>query len=655
MTAAYDSPNAGAYVYYTAKFTLTNPNYVFASSYNDANYQKVSDTEAIYQARGGIEQAEFPENDQRGKIEIINDRKATYTLENISSYLPTLPNGQSWGEVKFGYVDYENGEGCSIPFYSATVENGTLIFNALRDHNAKTECKLGYLKIKVSTDNYEDGFVYVDVYAKNKPEAKVTVTILRDMIYGESLDEFDGYTVTAVDKVSGAEVEGTFHWQDSTIIPTAGKFTAVWHFDPKDDDTYKKTDGSVTITVQKATPEIKVTPVTEAGKTLADVVVSVTHRGEEVEGTLRWQTDTESNLPADTVISANTTYYCTFIPADTANYESVSAETVLYAVSTPATRFNVTAPETVTGGSVSVPEEKVREGSTVTITVTPEAGYVIDKVTVKTKWSVVEVTDNGDGSFSFTQPAGSVTVTPTFKKVDETPANPDNKDDNTENGNNNGNTGDNGNNGGSTGLPVIPVTPTNPTTPTEKREWKDNFSDVTGENWFYEAVKYVYESGLMNGRTETSFMPEATATREQFISVLWRMAGSPAATVTATFTDLLEGEYYIPAISWAVEKGIANGYDDGRFGVGDPITREQLATMLYRYEKSIGGGFVGAWAYQMKFTDVENVSEWAWEAICWCNMKKIVNGRDDGSLDPQGYANRAEMAKIFTAYQQLER
>lgn len=617
MTAASDSPNAGVNVYYTATFTLTNPNYVFDSSYNGTNYQKVSDTEANYQTRGGIEQAEFPENDKRGEITIINDREATYTLENISSYLPTLPNGCNWGEVKFGYVDYENGEDCLLPFESATVENGTLIFNALRDYDAKTECKLGYLKIKVLTDNYEDGFVYVDVYAENKPEAKVTVTILRDMIYGESLGKFDGYTVTAVDKVSGAEVEGTFHWQVSTIVPTAGKFTAVWHFDPKDDYTYKRTDGSETITVQKATPDIKVTPVTEAGKTLADVVVSVTHRGGEVEGTLRWQTDTESNLPADTVISANTTYYCVFIPADTANYESVSAETVLYAVSTPATRFNVTTPETVTGGSVSVPTEKVKEGSTVTITVTPEAGYVIDKVTVKTKWSVVEVTDNGDGSFSFTQPAGSVTVTPTFKKVDETPE--------------------------------------TPTTPTEKREWKDNFSDVTSENWFYEAVKYVYESGLMNGRTETSFMPEATATREQFISVLWRMAGSPAATVTATFTDLLEGEYYIPAISWAVEKGIANGYDDGRFGVGDPITREQLATMLYRYEKSIGGGFVGAWAYQMKFTDVANVSEWAWEAICWCNMKKIVNGRDDGSLDPQGYANRAEMAKIFTAYQQLER
>lgn len=268
--------------------------------------------------------------------------------------------------------------------------------------------------------------------------------------------------------------------------------------------------------------------------------------------------------------------------------------------------YDITVKQPEAGGSVSLSHQRAKEGTEITVTVTPDKGYEVESVTAKTKWSVVSVTENEDGTYRFTQPAGSVTVTVTFAEQEQK-------------------------------QPEL----------TEKREWTASFSDVTEENWYYEAVKFAYVYGLMEGRDEATFDPAGAASREQFVTVLWRLAGSPAVEGTVEFTDVNLAEYYAPAVLWAVENKIVNGYDDGRFGVGDEITREQLAVMLYRYVQSQGGGFTGAWAFRLNFSDIGEISEWAWEAMCWCNMKGIIKGREDGTLDPQGTANRAEMAQIL--------
>lgn len=288
------------------------------------------------------------------------------------------------------------------------------------------------------------------------------------------------------------------------------------------------------------------------------------------------------------------------------------------------------------GGTAELSARSAKEGTSIVIRTTPNEGYEVESVFARTRWGEVSVTDNGDGSYCFTQPASAVTVNVTFKKSVEAPVTPDNKD---ENG---GNMGDNAdNNGGNNNLPVTPEAPDN------KQEWTNPFTDVTEENWYYEAVKFAYVYGLMEGRDEATFDPAGAASREQFVTVLWRLAGSPAVEGTVEFTDVNLEEYYAPAVLWAVENKIVNGYDDGRFGVGDEITREQLAVMLYRYVQSQGGGFTGAWAFRLNFSDIGEISEWAWEAMCWCNMKGIIKGREDGTLDPQGTANRAEMAQIL--------
>lgn len=267
---------------------------------------------------------------------------------------------------------------------------------------------------------------------------------------------------------------------------------------------------------------------------------------------------------------------------------SISAPTT-YAV-------NVNA---ATNGTVAADKKTAAKGTTVTITATPSAGYVVDAVKVVDKDGKDVAVTGKDGKYVFTMPGSAVTVTGTFKA--ETPA------------------------------PVaLP------------------FTDVKSGNWFYDAVKYAYAQGLMTGTSATTFAPNGTMNRAMIVTVLYRLEKSPAVTGASKFTDVPAGQWYSDAVAWAAANKIVNGYDETTFGPMNAVTREQMAAILFRYEQVKGLENVTLEENLNRFPDQNKISAYAIPALQWAVGQKIINGNADGTLDPTGTATRAQVAQIFT-------
>ena len=172
------------------------------------------------------------------------------------------------------------------------------------------------------------------------------------------------------------------------------------------------------------------------------------------------------------------------------------------------------------------------------------------------------------------------------------------------------------------------------------------FTDVSEKDWFYGDVMFVYENGLMLGTSKTLFSPHGTATRGMMATILWRMEGSPAPKGKNSFTDVEAGKWYADAITWTAENGIFAGYGKDKFGPDDPITREQLAAIFYRY-----AGYKG---YDLtvkgnldKFKDADKITDYAKTAMQWAVGNGLVKGKSSNLLDPQGTATRAEIAAML--------
>ncbi len=174
------------------------------------------------------------------------------------------------------------------------------------------------------------------------------------------------------------------------------------------------------------------------------------------------------------------------------------------------------------------------------------------------------------------------------------------------------------------------------------------FTDVKSSDWYCEAVDYVVKNGLMSGTTKTTFTPEGIASRGMLVSILHRMEGSPAASGSA-FSDVDKSKYYAPAVAWASANGIASGYEDGRFLPENPVTREQLAVILYKYTQHQGrststtGSLTG-------FTDASGVSAYAADAMRWAVGKGLITGTNGNQLSPKGTATRGQLALILQRY-----
>ena len=173
------------------------------------------------------------------------------------------------------------------------------------------------------------------------------------------------------------------------------------------------------------------------------------------------------------------------------------------------------------------------------------------------------------------------------------------------------------------------------------------FTDVLPSDWFYNDVVYVYENGLMNGMTATTFGPYGNTTRGQIVTILWRLEGQPAVVGACPFTDVAAGSYYEQAITWAAANGIVTGYDATTFGPDDQITREQMAAILYRYAQGKQLASPALIDHLAAFTDAGNVSAYAVEAMNWAVSQGLINGMGDGTVAPQGQAIRAQAAAIL--------
>ena len=255
---------------------------------------------------------------------------------------------------------------------------------------------------------------------------------------------------------------------------------------------------------------------------------------------------------------------------------------------------------TAANGTVSVSPRNASKGATVTITVTPNEGYVLGTLTATdANGDTISLTNAGNGKYTFTMPSSKVTISATF--VAE----------------------------GSQGTQMP-------------------FTDVASGEWYYEAVQYVYDNELMNGMSATTFEPNSTTTRGMIVTMLYRLENEPAAA-SAGFTDVAAGQWYTDAVNWAATNNIVNGYGDSQFGPTDTITREQMAAILYRYAQYKGYD-VTASANLSAYTDAANISSYAVSAMQWDVGEGLINGVTNTTLVPGGSATRAQVAAILMRF-----
>ena len=252
--------------------------------------------------------------------------------------------------------------------------------------------------------------------------------------------------------------------------------------------------------------------------------------------------------------------------------------------------------EATQGGTVTADPTAAKAGATVTLTPVPDRGYQVGSVAVTDRFGeAVAVTENADGTYTFTMPNGQVTVTVTFAEAP---------------------------------LP---------------------FPDVAEGDWFYDAVRYAYETGLMDGVGDNLFAPNSETTRAQLVTILYRLEGEPEVSGTSGFTDVEADTWYTDAVAWAAANGIVNGVSETEFAPGKDITREQLATILFRYAEAKGYD-VSARADLSAYPGADQIQSYAAESVAWAVAEGLIQGFEDNTLRPAGNATRAQIATILMRF-----
>ena len=255
-------------------------------------------------------------------------------------------------------------------------------------------------------------------------------------------------------------------------------------------------------------------------------------------------------------------------------------------------------------GDVTVTPARAAKGDTVTITVTPDEGYQVEEVSITDRsGNPVEVTAGSGNQYTFTMPASPVEIQVTLAPVEEEPA---------------------------------PV-------------GEEPFTDVDEGDWYYDAVQYVYEKGLMNGTAADEFAPNATTTRAMVVTILYRLEGEPSGGGETPFTDLKAGQYYLDAVAWANANGIVNGTTATTFDPDGAITRQQMAAILYRYA-AYKGYDVSVSADLSSYPDAGAIQTYAQDAMAWANGSELILGFEDHTLQPVGNSTRAQVATLLMRF-----
>lgn len=514
-----------------------------------------------------------------------------YTDASEHTYTPDwsgLPNGQTWSY------------GCEssstlLTKKDVSAESGKLTY-AISGGKAGD---IVTITLKASCNNYEDFTITLNITLTEKDDqAALKLTGGTTVVYGQTLQLGTSggsgsgavtYTITDVDGQATIDADGK-------LTPVKVGTVKVKATKAADANYNAITSAEEEITITKATPtgEPKYTEITTSGKTLADAALTLD--GSTLKpntGTLEWVNDKGNALPGDTKVEANTSYKWRFTPAD-ANYTTLTGSIELYHKSSSGgggwyyTYHTIKATAGANGSISPSGWTSVREGWDQTFTITPDKGYAVAKVLVDGK-SVGTVT-----SYTFKNVTKDHTIEAVFMKSNGNPQTgvfvdvPEDSyyeeavDWAVENGITNGVSSDRFDPDGlCTRAQIVTLLWRAAGSPVPKSTGH-NFTDVKAGSYYEQAVLWAVENGITVGTSSTTFSPDATCTRAQAVTFLYRASDSPAVSGSAAFSDVATDAYYADAVAWAEKKGITTGIGGGLFGSNNDCTRAQIVTFLWR-------------------------------------------------------------------------
>lgn len=469
------------------------------------------------------------------------------------------------------------------------------------DNVEKIEVR-AYLEVKPTAYNADKAYT-LDI----TPKYDVVVVGTKDGATAEKVVETNTLNVTKATRVSvqlptgfvsdtntKLYVQHKGHEYDAAVTANNGVYTA----------NFTNPHGFSPFTISK-TPQTVATIGTDKYTSFADAVSAVPANGTiEITGGTSPYTGTanktftvKNSTSADITVNGQTikptkSYTFKYTHSSGSSSGGSSSGKTTYKVTTSA----------VNNGGVNASPSSAEKGATITITLSPDKGYKLDKLTVTDgSGKTVSTVKKSDTVYTFTMPASAVKVGVSYVKATETPS-------------------------------------------------ETKFNDVSANDWFASAVDYVTGKGMMNGTADNTFSPKANTTRGMVVTVLYRLENQPS-TSAASFTDVASGAYYANAVAWANANGIVSGYGSGKFGPNDKVTREQLAAILYRYAQYKKYDVsVGEDTNILSYDDAQSISSYAIPAIQWACGAGVVTGKSGSKLDPKGNATRAEVAAMLMRF-----
>ena len=672
ISGHYDAADAGDNLGADITITLTEGgNYTF----KDAKTGEDSPT-ATLRGIGTITPATVSTEAKPYDLYVVNNLEREYLIDS-AKLLPKLESPKKYGEVAYA-LDANMLESAYYAVGTATIENGRLIL-PIRAVETKETGSIGSVKVKVSTTNYHDFTLTVNVNATNKivPTGEPTLST-KTLTYGQTLSAIK---LSGTMKDGDKTVPGMFAWVDGTVKPSAGSYEAAWKFTPTDGDTYAESDGTVTITVNKAKPTgaPTYTRITAANKTLKDAALKPNTSWPT--GTIQWVDKDGKELENTTEVKANTAYKWIFTPGAefAANYTTAEGTVILYSVSTGGGGGGSSSDrDTSDSGTVKTETTKNNDGS-VTKTETKKDGTVVETTTGKDGSTTKTETKKDGSSVTENKAADGSTGTVKTDKNGQTEASAKVSAKAVEDAKKSGEpvkapveveASRNSNtaptvkvelpkNAGETEV-EIPVSNAKPGTvavlvhadgteeilkasvSTENGirltvdgsatvKIVDNSKDFidTRNHWAKDAIDFVSARELVNGMNDSIYAPNNSTTRAQLWTILARQNDA----------DLNGGNtWYEKAQLWSKDKGISDGTQPDA-----AINRAQMVTMLWR---TMGQPAAGGAA---NFNDVPANSYYA-QAVAWAVENGITAGVGGGRFDPNSTCTRAQIATFLYRY-----